>query len=229
MNNLKIPLYEIFSSYQGEGLFVGEKQLFIRFFSCNLSCSYCDEPASKNKKDFIPFNTAIKKVKEELKKSNIKTISFTGGEPLLYYDIIEKIIKKLGRKYRYLIETNGTLYKNLERIIDIVDIISMDIKLPKYCSKKLWIEHENFLKIANKKNVYIKVVVDEKVKVEDFKKSIKIVESVNKNIPFFIQPITTKNNINFNSKFFDNLYNVASIKLNNVRILPQMHKLLGIK
>ena len=33
---------EIFSSIQGEGPFVGYKQLFIRFCNCNLNCKYCD-------------------------------------------------------------------------------------------------------------------------------------------------------------------------------------------
>ena len=33
---------EIFSSIQGEGLYIGSKQLFIRFCGCNLKCNYCD-------------------------------------------------------------------------------------------------------------------------------------------------------------------------------------------
>ena len=33
---------EIFTSIQGEGPFVGYKQLFVRFSKCNLNCKYCD-------------------------------------------------------------------------------------------------------------------------------------------------------------------------------------------
>ena len=33
---------EFFTSIQGEGPFVGYKQLFVRFCGCNLSCKYCD-------------------------------------------------------------------------------------------------------------------------------------------------------------------------------------------
>ena len=38
----KARIKEIFPSVQGEGPFVGYKQLFIRFCGCNLACSYCD-------------------------------------------------------------------------------------------------------------------------------------------------------------------------------------------
>ena len=38
----KIKIKEIFESIQGEGPYVGYKQLFIRFCNCNLKCNYCD-------------------------------------------------------------------------------------------------------------------------------------------------------------------------------------------
>ena len=38
----KIKIKEIFDSIQGEGPYVGEKQLFVRTTKCNLNCKYCD-------------------------------------------------------------------------------------------------------------------------------------------------------------------------------------------
>ncbi|MFA6988722.1 MAG: 7-carboxy-7-deazaguanine synthase QueE [Candidatus Gastranaerophilaceae bacterium] len=35
-------IIEIFSSIQGEGPYIGYKQLFVRFSECNLNCNYCD-------------------------------------------------------------------------------------------------------------------------------------------------------------------------------------------
>src|ERR1700760_4825663 len=38
------PLQEIFSSIQGEGVYVGKRQVFVRFAHCHLKCAYCDTP-----------------------------------------------------------------------------------------------------------------------------------------------------------------------------------------
>ena len=43
---MKSRLLEVFSSLQGEGTHLGERQIFVRFGGCNLCCDYCDEPGS---------------------------------------------------------------------------------------------------------------------------------------------------------------------------------------
>ncbi|MEF3280612.1 MAG: 7-carboxy-7-deazaguanine synthase QueE [Elusimicrobiota bacterium] len=223
----KVFISDIFASYQGEGLFVGEKHIFVRFSLCNLNCIYCDEKASKLKGSEFEIDKVISKIRKLSEKEYTNIISFTGGEPLLYSDAIKKIINSLGSNYKYLIETNGVLYKEMKKIINIVDIISMDIKLPQYCNKILWKEHYNFLQISEQK-VYVKVVVGRDVKIKDFRKAVLLVSKVCNRIPFFIQPISSQS-LSFDIEFFDKLYRVAREKLENIRFLPQIHKLLKIK
>ena len=42
MSTTEAHLFEVFSSIQGEGLYIGDRQIFVRFLMCNLSCAYCD-------------------------------------------------------------------------------------------------------------------------------------------------------------------------------------------
>ncbi len=225
MDNVLVS--DVFASYQGEGFYVGEKHIFVRFSLCNLNCSYCDEPASRLKGKEIDIKKLANQIKRLSAKNSTNTISFTGGEPLLYYRQIKELISILGKKYRYLLETNGTLYENLKEIINLIDIISMDIKLPQYCGKKLWKEHYKFLKISKDK-VYVKVVVGKDIKLKDFKKAVLLVSKICNKIPFFIQPDSSEMN-NIDIKFIDRLYKIAKRYLYNVRYLPQLHKLLNIK
>ena len=40
------PVQEVFSSIQGEGIHIGQRQVFVRFAHCHLKCAYCDTPMS---------------------------------------------------------------------------------------------------------------------------------------------------------------------------------------
>lgn len=110
-------IVEIFDSLQGEGMNAGRPALFIRFFGCNLKCSFCDEPLHR-KKTAILFEGSLKETIEflktplerwkELKGSNALVI-FTGGEPSMYN--INALIDGLKDEkffFTYAVESNGS-------------------------------------------------------------------------------------------------------------------------
>ncbi|MCX7641291.1 MAG: 7-carboxy-7-deazaguanine synthase QueE [Elusimicrobiales bacterium] len=224
----KIPISEIFVSYQGEGILIGERHLFIRFKGCNIKCSYCDE--DKEEAYLMSLEDVVKAIYESYEKTKFKTISFTGGEPLLYFDFIKKITEILSNKFNYLLETNAICVDEFKKVVNKIDIVSADIKLPQYCNNfEYWDEHKYFLNLAKNNKLYVKVVFDDNVKISDFEKAVKCVGEVDRNIPFFIQPET---NSFMNKKYLDLvdlLYNKAIQILNNVRFLPQLHKYVGYK
>lgn len=226
---------DIFSSIQGEGIFLGARQIFIRFKRCNLSCVFCDEDLDRKAKRYTPLEL-MKEVKAiELNKGPHHSVSLTGGEPLLYAEFLKgflKILKK-NRNFKSYLETNGTLPYELSKIIDLVDIVAMDFKLPSSTGgKPYWSEHLEFLKIASKKKVFVKAVVTPDTKKEDIEKAIGLVKRMKGGIPFVLQPATPL-------KFGDNDVSKDALlgflevglknNIRNIRIMPQVHKMLGIK
>ena len=91
MSGSAAKIYEVFNSIQGEGLYVGERQIFIRFAGCNLSCQYCDTPQKES--GCVELEQLIGQVKELNKpKGAVDAICLTGGEPLLQVDFIKNFL-----------------------------------------------------------------------------------------------------------------------------------------
>ena len=229
---MEAPIVEIFSSFQGEGLLVGKRQIFIRFAGCNLSCNYCDSP--KSQKSSYGTILSIENVMDKinyLKTPDLHSISFTGGEPLLYTDFINKIIEKTDLKT--LLETNGTLPDKIRKLKKI-DIVSLDFKVPEHFDNQYKNEvFENEIKslkvlIERNSNIYCKLVVLPSTKLNIIEKIAKrITNEINTNVSLVIQPISPinqwQNNIN---KLFE--FSEIAGKYMDVSIIPQNHKILKI-
>lgn len=236
--DLEARIGEIFTSVQGEGLFAGQMHRFVRFSGCNLACRYCDTPGSRDIKDGKSFSLeALLKEIAEVGDCPGRMLCLTGGEPLLQADLIRELLKKNRRENAFympvLLETNGTLPKELEKVVPYVDFISMDIKLPKEAGKPgtSFDNNREFLKISYLKRVYVKVIVTQSTDQADFKKAVGVVESVDPGIPLYIQPVTPydKMTVSPSSEALLGLYHAACTKLNDVYIMPQIHKVLGLK
>lgn len=211
---------EIFTSIQGEGPYVGQKHIFVRFCRCNLNCKYCDtEFDIKNSKKYSPFALF-----DLLKNIDTDTISFTGGEPLIEVEFLEEFLKEYKNKLnkKIYLETNGVLYKNLEKIIDFIDIISMDIKLKSASGMENFDENEKFLDIASKKEVFIKIVFDKNVKDEEIIKTTSIIKKYNSLI--ILQPKMPMDKDTDIEKIFNKFYK----HYKNIRLIPQVHKFLNL-
>ncbi len=252
MNGDQGSICELFSSFQGEGPYVGERQIFIRFAGCNLSCQYCDSPQAL----LIPKSWKIElppgSKKYEMHENPVSTgqlvewagkldkppgthhsISLTGGEPLLQVDFIKQLIPKLKEKLKVKIylETNGVLPDHLSEIIDLIDITAFDIKLPSATGlTSYWKEHKKALETAYLKEVFVKIVFTKDTLVRDLEEALDLIAGIDDNILLVLQPVSPHGLVKHRPSPEEIIafYNLARRKLKQVRVIPQMHKLSGV-
>ena len=216
---------EIFESIQGEGVYFGQRQVFVRFSGCNLSCNYCDTEFGLYR-EYQPGDVLL-----EIKAlgTGFHSVSFTGGEPLLQKDFLKetlKLVKENG--YSTYLETNGTLAKELREVIGDLDIVAMDIKLPSSTKcRAYWKEHADFLKVALKKDTFIKAVVSSDTAKDDIVKAVDLVKKIDPNVLFILQPNTYELSNGVMKKCLE-FQDYCLKYLPNARILPQVHKFMKI-
>jgi len=241
-------LGEIFSSIQGEGYLAGRRQIFIRMTDCNLECRYCDTDYQKSdhcRVETRPGSGVFSSLPQPISLDTISTIvsewnsllpgahhsiSFTGGEPLLSSDVLMSWLPALRRMLPIHLETNGTMHLALETLLPHLDYISMDIKLPSTsgCTEHLWDLHKSFLAAARGKNISVKIVVGEDTPQEEIRGVCDIITDVDRATPLFLQPVTQPSGeVHISAACLFRLQETASSLLPDVRVIPQMHRMLG--
>jgi 7-carboxy-7-deazaguanine synthase len=107
---------EIFATVQGEGMTTGVPNVFVRLAECNLRCRWCDTKytwdwsAYDRTKETVELDVAaiVDRVLEVA--GPVRSVVFTGGEPLLQQDELAPLatsLRELG--FRVEVETNGTI------------------------------------------------------------------------------------------------------------------------
>ena len=218
-----IKLKELFASIQGEGPLVGYKQIFMRLCGCNLKCKYCDT-------DFDAINAkeyTISELLEYVKKySECHSVSLTGGEPLLHTSFIREFAQ-ISPLPIYL-ETNATLYEQLNDVIDYIEYVSADIKLPSATGMPAqWDIHDKFFEIANKKNLYAKVVFDSKITDDEIENVCHLAKK--HNIELVLQPMMIGKTPSIKSEFMQQILDRCLQKHKRTRLIPQVHKFIDVE
>jgi organic radical activating enzyme len=113
----KLDIQEIFSTFQGEGIYTGYSSIFIRLGGCNLACNFCDTQFDSFKE--LELSEILNQIDQLNKTSPCELIVITGGEPLRQN--IKKLCENLlQKKFLVQIETNGTLFQDLPSEVDII-------------------------------------------------------------------------------------------------------------
>jgi len=156
------------------------------------------------------------------------SLSVTGGEPLLWADELQILLPFLKEKgLNIYLETNGTLPDQLLQILPLVDVISMDIKLP-FDSKTFWDVHESFLRYSTQKEVFVKIVVNQDTAWKDLHDACALITRVDPSILTILQPVTQSQGIQTpKPKQLLEWQSLLLEKLINVRVIPQIHVFTG--
>ncbi|WP_022671079.1 7-carboxy-7-deazaguanine synthase QueE [Hippea alviniae] len=204
---MKAKVSEIFFSIQGEGKFIGLKAAFIRLCGCNLNCYFCDTKYAINCTDEF----TDEEIHSQILQFKTENVIFTGGEPTLQDEFIAYFIKK-HQNYRFLLETNGTIFP--QKSIELLEHIVVSPKMFALNTTVLF-------KIKKRaKSVEFKFVVE-----ENFEEEIELAKKLNlKEIT--LQPIWFKDTLNSYLEKTRKIIEKAKQYDINVRVIPQLHKIL---
>ncbi len=176
---MKSHLSEIFSSIQGEGPYVGERHLFVRFCGCHRHCIYCDTNTERTPSVMVEFDPGsgsfeqvpnplsaeqvVELVRKVDRKRNNRRVSLTGGSPLLQAHFLCELLPPLcGAEYGIYLETAGDLPQQLKSVIEWIDVVAMDVKLSSVTKEpNTFPAHWQFLKTCRDfgTEVFVKMVL----------------------------------------------------------------------
>src|SRR5450759_4013187 len=111
---------EIYRSVQGEGTLMGVPTTFVRFFACNLRCSWCDTKYSWSVREGGTWESIpVREVAARVQTLEARHVVLTGGEPTLQKDLapLAQLLKQ--QEYHLTVETNTTIFP--EAAIPLID------------------------------------------------------------------------------------------------------------
>jgi 7-carboxy-7-deazaguanine synthase len=122
-----VLIAEIYPSLQGEGLLTGTPSVFVRASGCNLRCWFCDTPytswspegddwsveeilAETERLAHGPLPERLDTGMYDDDRGEIRHVVITGGEPMLFAELIPLCERLQTAGWHITIETAGTLY-----------------------------------------------------------------------------------------------------------------------
>lgn len=226
---------EIFQSVQGEGRYAGVRQVFVRFFQCHMHCVWCDTPAAigdaGQNYDVLTLEEVVARVRGLSVLCH--SVSLTGGEPLLQKDFLLELLPRLkGLGLPAHLETSGVCHEALAAVVQAVDVVAMDIKLPSSTGcAPFWAEHEAFLKVlaaAPGPEYFLKAVISMNTLEEDVARMAELLRRCAPEALLILQPnsFEIRDGVVARCLTFQELC-LKSLK--NVRVLPQAHKFMKLR
>ncbi len=235
---MKVRLFEIFTSVEGEGILYGTKTLFVRLAGCPFTCFYCDT------KESLPLDSGTEYTIEEANElidTNLQNqtykVNFTGGDPLIQHQAVAQLAKHIqNKKIPTYLESSCFDIDRFNHVLPFIDIVKIEFKT----KDSDFVDSEHYEKlightmkclessVKSKKTTYIKIVVSSKTQLNEFKKLVDDIFNIisKENIDgFVIQPTYGISEPSLDLLL--NLYDVVFPYYIDVKVVPQLHKFIG--
>lgn len=195
----------------------------VRFAECNRSCSWCDEPLPTLDKKSVSTDVcedpeSLVCVLHNHTRMFPFSVTFTGGEPLLYEPFIRKFAFRWNHISKIYLETNGDLLDTEN--LHLFSGVTVSPKLSS--SGKSFSRYLNLIEIEkeakrSKIDLCIKWVVANEL---DYKELIYLLEAHSFDSPLYLQPA-------YGMLSFEDLWELfINEPIRGVKVLPQVHKFL---
>ncbi len=235
---MKVRLFEIFTSVEGEGILYGTKTLFVRLAGCPFTCFYCDT------KESLPLDSgteysiedASKLIDSSLKNQTYK-VNFTGGDPLIQHEAVALLAKHIqDKKIPTYLESSCFDIDRFNHVLPFIDIVKIEFKT----KDSDFVDSKHYEKlightmkclqssVKSKKTTYIKIVVSSKTHPNEFQNLVKeIFKIVSKDDidGFIIQPTYGISEPSLDLLL--ELYDIVYPHYIDVKVVPQLHKFIG--
>lgn len=228
-----IPVLEIFGpTIQGEGLFIGQKTMFVRTAGCDYRCSWCDSSFTwdHTAKEEIVWMTAEEIIQclREKGGNRFCHVTISGGNPLLIASLGKVITLLQEQQLTVAIETQGSVWQEWLREVDEITIS------PKGPSSGMTVDLSRLDTIIQRlegKELVLKVVIFNEEDMHFAEQlhirypTIPFVLQVGNNQVTHIDTVLLRNQL---VAHYEALIEkvMENEQLNHVRVLPQLHTLV---
>ncbi len=231
---------------QGEGPFLGVRQIFVRLGGCNLSCAYCDTPqarrpaatcrvetvAGTGRYEYVPNTFAVPdviRVVQKLRVSGHHSVSITGGEPLVQADFLRDLLPVLvSDGHKIYLETNSTMPEELDGLLEYLEVVAADVKLPSSTGEPERFDvNLEFLKRCSVPALFVKMVVTEQTDAGELLEAVRMVKESGRMVTVVIQPVTgRRGEIGVGGATLLDLQKGALEIMPDIRIIPRVQQFL---
>ena len=235
---MKVRLFEIFTSVEGEGILYGTKTLFVRLAGCPFTCFYCDT------KESLPLDSGTEYTIEEANElidNNLQNqtykVNFTGGDPLIQHQAVAQLAKHIqSKKIPTYLESSCFDIDRFNHVLPFIDIVKIEFKT----KDSDFVDTKHYEKlightmkclessVKSSKTTYVKIVVSSKTQLSEFKTLVNDIFNIisKENIDgFVIQPTYGISEPSLDLLL--DLYDIVFPYYIDVKVVPQLHKFIG--